>query len=129
MSVASMSPEDLSGSHVKIGAPSHLGRNLLFLAGSLVLGAGVFLFYRQSAAGDAERVARLDAFRAAYAEKCDAPAWRTEAASAMRDSYLSSTTMQAVVDREAQQLAAGVACEDITRALKGADFPIPAATK
>ena len=129
MSVASMSPGDLSGSHVKIGAPSHLSRNLLFLAGAMVLGAGVFLFYRQSATADAARLAKLDSFRFAYAEKCDAPAWRTEAASAMRDAYLSSTTMQAVVDREAEQLASGVACEDIAKALKTADFPIPAAAK
>ena len=129
MSVASMSPEDLSGSHVKIGAASHLGRNLLFLAGTLVLGAGVFLFYRQSATADAERLAKLDAFRMAYAEKCDAPAWKTDAASAMRDAYLGSSSMQAAVDHASGQLSSGVACEDIAKSLKTADFPMPAAQK
>jgi hypothetical protein len=129
MSIASLNPEDITGSHVKIGTPSHTARNLLLLGGVVLLGAAGFGFYRWSAAEDAQKLASLEAFRAAYADKCDAPTWRTATPAMVRDTFLNSSRLQDAVARQQAALDKGVACEDVLRSLKQADFPLPTAPK
>jgi hypothetical protein len=124
-----MNPEDLSGSHVKIGAPSHLARNLGFIAAAAALGAGIWGFYRHSAAVDDAKLAKLEAFRSAYAEKCDAANWRGQAPSVLRDNYLDSERLQQVVDQQNAALAGGTDCETVLKALKTAEYPLPQVQK
>lgn len=125
MSVASTNPEDLSGSHVKIGTVSHLARNLGFVAAAVALGAGIWGFYRHSATVDEAKLAKLSAFRSAYAEKCDAANWRGEAPAMVRETYLGSDKLQTVVEQQQAALAGGTDCDTVTKALKAADFPLP----
>jgi hypothetical protein len=128
MSVAdSMNPGDLSGSHVKIGTPSHMGRNVGMAIGVLALGGGIAWFTMHGSKADTANLVKLDAFRAAYAAKCEAPSWKGEAPPMLRDTYLRSTRLQEAVDKQAAALASGTACEDVLKALKGADYPLPSA--
>jgi hypothetical protein len=120
-----MNPEELSGSHVKIGAPSHLARNLGFAAAAAALGAGIWGFYHHSATADESKLARLAAFRSSYAEKCDAANWRGEAPAMVRETYLGSERLQQLVDQQQVALAGGADCELVLKALKTADFPLP----
>jgi hypothetical protein len=129
MSIASLNPEDITGSHVKIGTPSHTGRNLGLLGGVLLLGAAGFGFYRWSAGQDAQKVASLEAFRTAYADKCDAPAWRGATPALVRDTYLNSSRLQDAVARQQAALDKGVACDEVLKSLKQADFPLPTVPK
>lgn len=127
MSVASMNPDDLSGSHVKIGAPSHAGRNLGIALGVIALGGGMAFYQVRTSRSHAAAVAELEAFRAAYAETCEAPSWRGEAPAVMRDSFLKSSRLQETVAKQKAALAGGAAaCEDVAKALRAADFPLPA---
>jgi len=127
MSVASGDLGDVTGGHVKIGAESHLGRNLGIGLGALVLVAGIVGFTAYSSKQDASKLSQLESFRADYAEKCEAPSFRGDAAPLLRDTFLRSERLQAVVEKQRAALQAGAPCEEIARALKTADFPMPAA--
>jgi hypothetical protein len=120
-----MNPEDLSGSHVKIGAPSHAVRNIGVLVATALLGAGIWGFYRNSAAQDSAKLAKLEGFRSAFAEKCEAAGWRGEAAPMVRETYLGSTNLQAAVEQQWNALNSGADCDSILKALRAADFPLP----
>jgi hypothetical protein len=129
MSVASLNPGDLSGSHVKIGAPSHTARNIGVAIGLAVVSAAGFGFYRWSSAQDAQKLASLEAFRSAYAEKCDAPQWKGEPAPLVRDTFLNSSRLQDTIATQKAALDRGTPCEDVLKALKSADFPLPQVPK
>lgn len=128
MSAEALNPGDLSGSHVKIGAASHVGRNVGFLVGAVLAGGAIFGFYRYSMQKDNGELAKLESFRAAYAQKCDAPAWRNEVSPIMRDTYLNSSDLRATVETQLTKLNAGASCDDVLKALKTASFPMPAAS-
>jgi hypothetical protein len=126
MSVASGDLGDVTGGHVKIGAASHAARNIAIVVGAVVLGIAIVAFTSLSRGQDAEKLSKLESFRAAYAEKCDAASFRGEAAPLLRDTYLKSDRLQAVVEKQHSALKAGAPCEEIGRALRSADFPMPA---
>lgn len=126
MSTETMSQGDLSGSHVKIGVPSHMGRNAGFLAGAVLLGGAIYGFYRYSSHKDGAELGQLDTFRSAYAAKCDAPAWKGEVSSVLRDNFLNSSELRDTVDQQLTALNSGATCENVMKALKAASFPMPA---
>ena len=100
MSVASGDLGEITGGHVRIGAESHAGRNVGIVVGVVALSAAIFGFTSYSNKQDAAKLARLETFRAAYAEKCEAPAFRGEAPSMLKDAYLRSERLQAAVDKQ-----------------------------
>lgn len=125
MSVASGDLGEVTGGHVKIGAESHAGRNVAIVVGVVALAAGIFGFTSYSNRQDAAKLAQLEAFRSAYADKCEAPTFRGDASSLLKDSYLRSERLQAAVDKQHAALKAGQPCDEIARALRAADFPMP----
>jgi hypothetical protein len=125
MSVASGDLGDVTGGHVKIGGESHVGRNVGILVGVVALSAAIFGFTSYSNKQDAMKLAQLDSFRSAYADKCEAPSFRTEAAPLLKDTYLRSERLQAAVEKQHAALSSGTPCEEVARALKAADFPMP----
>ena len=125
MSVASGDLGEITGGHVKIGAESHIGRNLGIVVGVVALGAGIFGFTSYSNKKDTAKLALLDSFRSAYAEKCEAPSFRSEASSLLKDTYLRSERLQAAVEKQQAALASGTPCDEIARGLRSADFPMP----
>jgi hypothetical protein len=128
MSVASGDLGDVTGGHVKIGGESHLGRNVGIVVGVVALAGVIFGFTSYSNRQDATKLAQLDSFRAAYADKCEAPSFRTEAAPLLKDTFLRSERLQAAVEKQQAALASGTPCDEIARALKAADFPMPQAS-
>jgi hypothetical protein len=125
MSVASGDLGEVTGGHVKIGVESHAGRNVGISIGAVALSAAIFGFTSYSNKKDAALLARLESFRGAYAEKCEAPAFRGAAAPLLKDAFLRSERLQAAVDNQSLALGSGTPCEEIARALKAADFPLP----
>ena len=125
MSVASGDLGEITGGHVKIGVESHAGRNVGIAVAVVALGAGIFGFTSYSNKHDTEKLAQLDSFRSAYADKCEAPSFRSEASSLLKDAYLRSERLQAAVAKQQASLAGGAPCDEVARALKAADFPMP----
>jgi hypothetical protein len=125
MSVASGDLSEITGGHVKIGVESHVGRNLGIAVAVVGLGAAIFGFTSYSNKQDAAKLGQLETFRAAYAEKCEAPSFRGEASSLLKDTYLRSERLQAAVDKQQAALASGAPCDEVARALRAADFPVP----
>jgi hypothetical protein len=124
MSVASGDLGEITGGHVRIGAESHIGRNVGIVVGVVALSVAIFGFTSYSNKQDAGKLARLETFRAAYAEKCEAPAFRGEAPSMLKDTYLRSERLQAAVEKQQSALASGTPCDEVSRALRAADFPM-----
>ena len=127
MSVASGDLGEVTGGHVKIGAESHVGRNVGIGVGVVALGAAIIGFTSYSNKQDDAKLEKLSAFRAAYAEKCEAPSFRGDASSMVKDTYLRSERLQAAVEKQQAALQAGAPCDEIARSLKQADFPMPQA--
>jgi len=128
MSVASLNPGDLSGENVKIGAPSHLVRNLAVLIGLVGLGVGIWAWTAHSATVDAQRLAPFDQFRAIYADKCGVPSYAGPAPEVVRDAYLTSTPIRDAITKQTAALQGSASCEDVQAALKSVDFIVPKAT-
>jgi hypothetical protein len=128
MSVASVDPGDLSGGHVKIGAVSHWGRNLGIAVAALVVAGAAIGLTRYNDSKDAATLGQLETFRAAYAEKCDVAAFRTAPTSVVKDAYLRSAPLREAIAKQQVALQSGAPCDEIGRALKAADYPLPAAT-
>lgn len=125
MTVASGDLGEITGGHVKIGVESHAGRNVGILVAVVAVGAAIFGFTSYSNRQDASKLARLESFRAAYADKCEAPSFRADSSSVLKDAYLRSERLQAAVEKQQAQLSSGVPCDEVARALKAADFPMP----
>lgn len=123
MSVASGDLGEITGGHVRIGAESHVGRNVGIVVGVVAIGAAIFGFTSYSNKQDAAKLGQLESFRSAYADKCEAPAFRGEATSLLKDTYLRSERLQAAVAKQQAALNAGAPCDEIARALRAADFP------
>lgn len=128
MSVASVDPGDLSGGHVKIGAAHHYGRNVGIVVGALLLGAGAVGLTMYNSRQEAATLTQLEAFRSLYADKCEVPAFRGEASSVVKDAYLRSAVLRDALAKQQTALQAGAPCDEVARALKAADYPLPAPT-
>ena len=128
MSVASGDLGEITGGHVKIGAESHAGRNVGILVGVVAVGAAIFGFTSYSNKQDQAKLAQLEGFRSAYADKCEAPSFRGESSSLLKDTFLRSERLQAAVEKQQAALSSGVPCDEISKALRAADFPMPQAS-
>src|SRR6185312_16802274 len=100
MSVASGDLGEITGGHVKIGAESHVGRNVGILVGVVAIAAVIFGVTSYMSRQDTAKLAQLESFRAAYADKCEAPTFRGEAAPLLKDTYLRSERLQAAVEKQ-----------------------------
>jgi hypothetical protein len=127
MSVASVDPGDLSGGHVKIGAAHHYARNAGIVVGALLLGALAVGLTLYNSREDAATLTQLEAFRSLYADKCD-ESFHDQASSAVKDAYLRSGTLRDALAKQQAALQAGAPCDEVARALKTADYPLPAPT-
>ena len=104
----------------RIGAPSHLKRNL-WLAIAMFAGAvGMAGYYATSARTENRELDSLAAFRAS-AERCQ---WEEPVPDVAKDLYLASSRVRAAVDAQRAALEAGADCGDVLKALKSADFPV-----
>jgi hypothetical protein len=128
MSVASVDPGDLSGGHVKIGAAHHYGRNAGIIVGALLLGALAVWLTIHDSREDAATLTQLEAFRSLYADKCEAAGFQGEASSVVKDAYLRSAVLREALAKQQTALQAGAPCEEVARALKAADYPLPVPT-
>jgi hypothetical protein len=108
-----------------IGPAHHPVRNYLFIVGAIVMGliAGVYTWRMRVA--DGERAAQLEAFRAQYGQTCRVVEMTGAAPALTRDLFVRSARLQAVVSAQAEALREGASCEEVTRALRAADFPLP----
>ncbi len=125
MSVASIDQGDVTGGHVKIGAASHWGRNLAIAVGAVLLAVGSLGLSIYSNREDAATLNGLEAFRSAFADKCDVEYFRGEASSVVKDTYLRSEPLREAIAKQQQALQSGASCEEIARAHKAADYPFP----
>jgi hypothetical protein len=114
----------VTGGHIKIGIAHHYVRNAAIGAAAVLMGLGVVAYSSYSSRQDASKVAELETFRAAYAEKCEAADFTGDAAPLLRDTYLRSDRLQQAVAKQKAALAAGAPCEEVARSLKAADFPM-----
>ena len=110
----------------KIGAAPHVRRNRWLVVGLVGATVVVGAYYLLLGHHDALQVARLEQFRAAYAQKCHAPRFAEPTPPMLKELFLGSTVLQAVVDRQLTALDSGASCEGVSQALRAADFPIPA---
>lgn len=113
---------------VKIGSPSHMGRNLGILAALVISVAGVVGYTMHASKQDETRLLKFNAFRAAYAEKCNVPAFaKGPAPEVVRDQYLTTPAIQAAIEAQTTALAAGTSCADVAKALHAVDYSVPPA--
>jgi hypothetical protein len=110
---------------VDLHAPGHTLRWVVMGVGGLVVGAAIYFMNAYSSKMDAAGMQRFDAFRAAYAEKCGLPDYAGPPPEMMQKQYLSSTAIQAAVDKELAALNAGASCIEVADALKKVDLAIP----
>jgi hypothetical protein len=115
-----------SADNVRIGSPSHLGRNLGILIALAAAVAGVVAYQMHAGKRNAERLAQFDTFRAAYAEACNAPAFAKEPPDVVRDEYLGSEPIQLAIAQQTAAIKSGnTTCETVAKALKAVDFTVP----
>lgn len=107
-----------------IGKEPHKGRNLGIIGGLVAVGglAAVFLIGGQRT--DDAAMAKLTAFTAVYATKCDERV-AGPPASMLKDIYLGSTKIQAEVEAQRLLLEAGTPCAKVYATLRALDFPLP----
>jgi hypothetical protein len=128
MSVASGDLGDVTGGHIKIGVAHHYVRNVAIGAAAVIVGLGVVAFSTYSGRQDTAKLTDLEAFRAAYADKCEAADFSGESPPVLRDTFLRSERLQQAVAKQRAALEAGAPCEEIARSLKTADFPMTVKT-
>ena len=125
MSVASGDLGEITGGHVKIGAESHVGRNVGIVVGVVGVGAGnlrLHVVLEQAGHGQAGAARELPLGVRRQVRGAVVPC---EASSLLKDTYLRSERLQAAVDKQQAALAGGAPCDEVARALKAADFPMP----
>jgi hypothetical protein len=112
------------GSVPRIGGAPHPRRNRWLLAGLFGAAAVIGGYYALVGWHDARELSQLEAFRAAYAQRCD-PRFAEPAARIVEEQYLGSSALQAEVDRQLAALQRGDGCTRVSIALKQAGFPLP----
>ncbi len=115
-----------SNDSMDVRASSHWTRNGIIVVVLIAAAVGVWRYSQYSSTQDTTRLERFDAFRAAYAEKCNVPAYAGPVAEVVRDDYLTSDPIKLEVDRQTAALKRGVACETVVAKLKAVDLAIPA---
>ena len=110
----------------RIRPPPSERRHLRQGAVLAVVGAAMALlvtgYFRRE---NATHLRQLAQFSSAYVTECDASGFNAPLSPVMRDAYLHSHALHQVVVRETAALAAGASCDEVTQALRAADFPAP----
>jgi hypothetical protein len=112
---------------VKIGAPSHLIRNLVILVGGMVAVASIWVWQSKARQSDAQKLGGFDAFRAAYADKCGVPDYKAVQPEVVSNAYVDSPALQLAIAKQLTVLEAQgtSACWDVSRELRAIDFYVP----
>jgi hypothetical protein len=118
-------PDPTSASDFKVSAPSHATRNFVILGGVALAIAIIFMYSHANAQRDEKKLTRFDAFRAAYAEKCNVPSYANTQPEVVNNDYLTSPGIQAEVDRQLAALNSGASCEAVVAKLKAVDLAVP----
>jgi hypothetical protein len=126
MSVATLTQERVNVGVPHIGRAHHRRRNRWIAFGVIVAALGVTSHRVYWGQQDKAATAQLEHFQAAYAQRCDAAAFPDSSAAMLKGLYLGSSTLRAVVDRQLTALESGASCDAVSRALRAADFPLPA---
>ena len=114
---------DVPGEH--IGGEHHSKRNILLVAGLVVGGGLIGLFYWQSGKSDSAAIAELQNFRAAMATQCKQEQFARPAPQQLNGLYADSSRMQAVVHEQLGNLQRGQAnCDTIIKSIKSVDYPV-----
>ncbi len=125
MEPSSAKIEDPGADGGKIGPASHGYRTLGLLAALASFAGAMVIYYTHQQRTDAGQLEQLESFRAAYAQQCAMPSFTGETPPMVRDLYLSSPTLRAVVEAQSQVLKANGSCDSVSKALREADFPMP----
>ena len=112
---------------VKIGAPSHLIRNLVIVLGGLAAIAAIWAWQRNANQTDAQKLGGFDAFRAAYADTCGAPDYKAVQPDVVSNAYVDSPALQIAIAKQLTVLEAQgtQACWDVVKELRAIDFVVP----
>ena len=114
---------DITTEH--IGAAHHPKRNLLLVAGLVIGGALIGVFYWQSAKSDSAAIDELQHFRAAMAAQCKQEQFARPAPKELNALYADSSRMQAVVHEQLGTLQRGQPnCDHIIKTIRSVDFPV-----
>jgi hypothetical protein len=116
---------ELQGEGQKIGVAPHRRRNLWLLFGLLAAAFTMAAYYALLGRHNASEMQDLERFRAAYAQKCHAPRFAEPTPPMLKELYLSSSLLQAVIRQQSIALEGGASCEVVSKALRAADFPVP----
>ncbi len=109
-----------------LSPPPSRKRHLWQAAVFAIVGTGLALVgSRALKREDATNLRALAAFSSAYAVQCDVPEMLAPPSPAVRDAYVHSRALQDVVAHQQAALASGASCEQVTQALRAADFPAP----
>ena len=106
--------------------PSHPLRAVLVALAVIGAGVGIWGYTRSVAQRDQAQLGPFDAFRVAYAEKCNVPSYAGPAARLIRDDYLTSAPIRDEVARQLAALNQGASCQEVWTKLKAVDFTVPA---
>ena len=104
----------------RIGAPSHLKRNLWLAIALFAGGVTMAAYYSSSTRTESRELDALAQFRAAAA-RCQ---WEEPVPDVAKDLYVASTRVRAAVDAQRAALEEGADCNDVLHALRAADFPV-----
>lgn len=108
-----------------IGAAPHMKRNLLLVAGSVVMGGLMGLLYWHWGHSDQAAVAELQRFRQQMAVQCNQEQFARPPQPQLSSLYADSSRMQTVVHAQLRSLQRGNAdCEQILKSIKSVDFPV-----
>jgi hypothetical protein len=122
-----MGVANVEGDGVKIGAPSHVVRNLGILLAALVSVLAVWAWQKSGDKRDLVKLAGFDSFRAVYADKCGVPAYAEAQPEVVNNAYVDSPALQTALAKQQTVLEAqGTnACFDVAKELRGIDFVVP----
>ena len=108
-----------------IGPPPHIKRNLVLVAGSVVVGGLMGLLYWHWGQADRAAIDELQRFRQQMATQCKDEQFLRPAQPELNALYADSSRMQSVVHAQLRTLQRGqVDCENILKSIKSVDFPV-----
>lgn len=108
-----------------IGPPPHIKRNLLLVAGSIILGGLMGLLYWHWGQADRAAIRELGTFRQQMATQCKDEQFARPPQPELNALYADSSRMQAMVQAQLRTLGRGQAdCEQILKSIKSVDFPV-----
>lgn len=120
-----MSAEPQSVGSVDLHPPSHAKRYVIIAVLAVGVVVAVAIYNHATGTQDQKSLAKFDAFRAVYADKCNAPAYAGPQPEVINNDYLTSPGIQAAVAEQTAALNAGASCADVAAKLKKVDLHVP----